>query len=206
MNFKIFLSLIAIATGTVMAQPEAQAQGARFKFAPTVYKLEEPTGAHVPSVYNPPPRTVNSGSVPKGHSMLGFNPAMLKKQAPPIAVIQAQPSTQASIVPQPGIFSNLFGKPTTATANAMPLTAAPATAMPMAATPQKVAKQVSRSNGVSGRLRTRPARPMIARSASPNKIASYGNQGYQPGSTVPTGSFGSGGTSSATVAGTIIRK
>jgi hypothetical protein len=205
MNFKIFLSLIAIATGTVMAQPEAQAQGARFKFAPTVYKLEEPTGAHVPSVYNPPPRTVNSGSVPKGHSMLGFNPAMLKKQAPPVAVIQAQPSTQASLMP--AAFNNLFGKPTSAQTNALPLTAAPATAMPMAATPQKVAKQVSRSNGVSGRLRTRPAqRPMIARSASPNSIASYGGRGYQPGSTVPTGSFGSGGGTTQDVNGKIIRK
>lgn len=206
MNYKILLSLIAIAAGTVVAQPEAQAQGARFKFAPTTYKLEEPTGAHQHSVYNPPPRTVNAGSVPKGTSMLGFNPATLKKQAPPVAVIQAQPTTQASIMP--AAFNNLFGKPTSAQTNALPLTAAPATAMPMAAAPQKVAKHVSSSSsGVNGRLRTKIPPRYIARSASPGRIANYGNQGYTPGSTAPTRNYGSGGSSSSTsVAGTIIRK
>lgn len=203
MKIKFFLALMAVSTCALLAQPAAQADppSARFKYPVNYWKMEGATGPGAQPAYTPPPRTVNSGSVPKGSSILGINPKMLAKHAPPVAVISSQPVNNASGVP---LFNNMFGSPKTG--NALPLTAAPAKITPIAQAPYKVAKHTSNS-GVNGHLRTKPAPRYIARAGGPARINSYGNQGYTAGSTMPINSFGAGGggqRSSSTVNGKVL--
>ncbi len=212
MNFKIFLSVIALAVTTVAAQPAARADeggggNMRWKFAPNVYRLEEPTGPRHHAFHEPPAQQVRRGQTPGVHNMLGFNPATLKK--PVAAVPQQQPNVMAQLVP-PG-FNNLFGKPTStgtaATAQAKPLTALMApTASTLAPSRPAVKAPVRRmasNNNVMARMR-RPARSQ-SHNASAGPIASYGQGvGYIPGSTAPGVTGGSGGAN-ATVNGKLIR-
>lgn len=215
MNFKIFLSVIALAATSIAALPAAQAQegggNARWKFAPNVYKLEQPTGPRQHAFSEPPLQQVRRGATPSAANMLGFNPAQLKK---PVVVAQAPAQPQQNVMSQLGVpnFNNLFGKPTgeasKATASALPMTAqmpkAGAIAPTKPAAVRAPIRHIASNNNVAGHLR-RPAhsRPTMA-SAGP--IQSYGQgQGYVPGSTAPGVSGGSSSASTA-VMGVIKRR
>ncbi len=213
MNFKIFLSVIALAVTTVAAQPAARADeggggNARWKFAPNVYRLEQPTGPRQHAFNEPPMQQVRRGQTPGVHNMLGFNPATLKR--PVAAVPQQQPNVMAQLVP-PG-FNNLFGKPTsngtaaTAHANNLPLTAQMAPPAAAIATKAAVRAPIRRSNNnVMAHMR-RPARSQ-SRTASAGPIASYGQGvGYIPGSTAPGVTGGSGSSTNTSVMGVIKRR
>lgn len=207
MKFKFLLSVMSLIAIAGFSLPAANAQeggGApsqRWHFAPNVYAVEQPTGPkHHYASYSPATRTVTTGSVPKGSSFLGINPAILKPRMPaPIP----QPIVTAQVVP--AHFDNAFGKPMTASPTALPLTANPAAAMaqPKAAAPRVSHPSRSHAQSVNGRLRT-PVQPR-ALSASPRAIASYGQgNGYTPGYNTP--SAGSGYSTSTAVSASLRHK
>src|SRR4029434_4720188 len=119
---KIKLTALAITTLVTAAfasiQPaSAQGGGARFKFAPQTYRMEEapkPKGYGLGQAHN-----VKSGSVPTGTSFLGLDPNMLKPAVKPVA---PQPQMQVAatpsftpVTPQIAVpkanFNSAFGKP-----------------------------------------------------------------------------------------------
>jgi len=201
MNFKIFLSVIALA--------EEGGGNARWKFAPNVYKLEQATGPRQHAFSEPPMQQVRRGATPSASNMLGFNPAQLKK---PVVVAAAPVQPQQNVMSQLGVpnFNNLFGKPTgnatTASANTLPLTAQRPTAGAIAPSRPAVVRApirhiASSNSNVAGHLR-HPAHPH-SRMASAGPIQSYGQGvGYVPGSTAP-GVSGGGVRTDATVMGVI---
>lgn len=216
MNFKIFLSVIALAvTVTSITAPSAQAEeggggggNARWKFAPNVYRLEQATGPRQHAFSEPPMQQVRRGATPGVANMLGFNPAQLKK--PVAAQVPVQP--QQNVMAQLGVpnFNNLFGKPTgnatTATAIPLPLTAQmPKAGVLAPSKPAAVRAPIrhlaSNNSNVAGRLR-RPAHAQ-SRMASAGPIQSYGNQGYVPGSTAPGIPSGSVARTDTSVMGVI---
>ncbi|HEY9784538.1 MAG TPA: hypothetical protein V6D17_03980 [Candidatus Obscuribacterales bacterium] len=216
------ISAVAIAVAAVAVQP-ANAQGARFKFAPNVYKLEESRVPHGAGMATPQPmHSVRLGAVSGGKSLLGLDPQMLRKpirhMAPvaPIAqtVVAAKPSF-TNVIPQfvPSQFKAQFGQPLSVpAAKAAPTQALPqpAQAQPNALannavsgklTPPAKSAPIKVARAVSGRLKT-PRRP-VGLAAQPQSIQSYGNQFYRPGTYVPTGS---GSSTRTDVYGHIIRK
>lgn len=210
MKFKFLLSVMSLFAVANIALPAAQAQEAsapsqRWHFAPNVYRVEQPTMPKNYASYSPATRTVTTGSVPKGSSFLGINPAILKPR-PVAPAPMPQPVVTAQL--RPATFNNSFGKPIAAAPTELPLTAAPAGALPQpkAAAPAHIAQSHPRHSAVgnvSGRLRTRPV--PASQMARP-QIASYGpNTGYIPGISTPSAS-GGGYSSSATVNGVLRTK
>jgi len=223
---KITLAFITLAAGLASMQA-ADAQGARFKYAPQYYKLEE-TRTPKSNHYSGPAHSVKSGAVPHGMSHLGIDPAMLaKKAAPSVAPIVQQsvaaiPSFTRAVPtlvhPKPN-FNAHFGKPLSmnppviahAPTVTPPLTAAPqALAAPkaLAAKPavHKPAVAHRATSSVSGKLKTRKAPAGNGATAVAKGLDSYGKDfGYVPGSFLPTASTGSGFTSTE-VNGRIIRR
>lgn len=225
MNVKFaILSTVAIiaASSTVQA---AEAQGARFKYAPNVYKVEE---SRLPAGYGQPvanPHSVRHGSVPSGRSMLGLDPTMLAARPPvsrgprvaPIAQTQLSgiPSF-TSVVPMLNPFAPVankgqFGQPlgsAPVVASLPPQAIKPQVAQSKPTAPVTANSNVnarvrvpSNSNSLRGRM-AKPARALAARQGSP--IQTYENNNfYQPGSTVPTGS---GYTTTTSVGGRILYK
>lgn len=200
MKFKFLLSVMSLFAVANIALPAAQAQEAaapsqRWKFAPNVYTIEQPIMPKHYASYSPATRTVTTGSVPKGSSFLGINPAILKPR-PVAPAPMPQPVVTAQL--RPATFNNSFGKPIAAAPTELPLTAAPAQALPSskAATPARIAQSHPRHSAVgnvSGRLRTRPV--PASQMARP-QITSYGpNTGYIPGISTPSASGGSYGAS-----------
>lgn len=196
-NFLI--SIVTIAAGVAIASP-ANAQGARFNFAPQKFRMDE-GGVPKSNHYSGPVGTVSRGNVPK-MNYLGVDPAILRRPAPQIAA-QPQPMTNVfpNLIPQqPAAFNNAFGKPmqpqsASATPNAM-------TVPPLPAAKSMSKPQLRSAEHVQGRLRT-PVKPRyIARSANAGSlskpVASYGNNfGYVPGNTAPASSGASTSVSSS---------
>ncbi len=227
MNVKFaILSTIAIiaASSTVQAAYAGDRPGARFSFAPSTYRLEE---ARIPAGYGQPApsnHSVTHGSMPKGTSLLGFDPKMLAPRPQLIArVPRVAPIVQNSVgsnvsftsaVPMrnpvaPVGYSGQFGLPLSAppVMASLPPQARPQVAQakplaPVSANSNLNGKIYPRrsSNNVSGRM-AKPARGLAAKQGSP--IQSYGNNFYQAGSTVPTGS---GISTNTNVSGRIIYK
>ena len=213
MNVKFaILSTIAIiaASSTVQAAYAGDRPGARFTFAPTIYKLEQ---ANVPPGFGqaaPNPHSVGHGSMVKGPGALGLSPTMLAARPPvsrgprvaPIAQTQLSgvPSF-TSVVPflnpiAPQAYKGQFGQPLNSSpvvASLPPQAIKPQVAQSKPTAPVTANSNLSgrinprrSSNNVSGRL-AKPARALAARQGSP--IQTYGNNNfYQPGSTAPTGS------------------
>ena len=207
MTSRFFLaSMITVAAAGLLCQ-SAQAQerpGARFKFAPNVYKIEQ---ARVPSDVDGP-RMVKQGAMPRSSSFLGVDPGYLTR--PQVAAVPvAQPQVSAKAFVPNTSFMPSFGQPinTQALQAGGPIAMAPS--MPKApvaapARPVHTAKRpVSRQHiakAVSGKL-VKPSHTP-AQSATP---ATYGNNvGYVPGGFVPVQS-GYGASTRADVHGRIIR-
>lgn len=203
MKLSLFVSLVAIsAIASSMQSASAQeARGARFNFAPNVYRVEQ---SRVPKDYGAEPaHNVRAGAVPNSN-LLGVDPSMLAKPAPPPPVVAARPAmtsvTPAMFVPKTNsAFNPMFGKPQVAQlpapvpqqAVAMPMQMKPATAAPAQAAPRRHV-----NTAVAGRL-MKPVRRNIAPTTATPAVASYGkNFGYVPGAYLPSSS---GGASTSTI-------
>lgn len=210
MKLSILASLIAFATiaSTMQAASAQESRGARFNFAPNVWRSESvrlPKGYAAPD----PVHNVRAGAVPS--NLLGVDPSMLAKPAPP-PIIAAHPavpmvSSQVNIPRANATFNPMFGKPQVAqlpapvpqqaVAMPMPRTTAPAKAAP-AGKPRYAARP-----SVSGRLLTPVKRNVTPQTATP-AVASYREGfGYSPGLLLPSNSGGSG--ANTTVTGKLIR-
>ncbi|CAN5254980.1 hypothetical protein BH11CYA1_BH11CYA1_45250 [soil metagenome] len=203
MRLRVLLSLVVFAATAALAQPEANAQQARFVFEPHYTR-----GDHVERrrSYNQlaplaVQATVKPGSTPKGSSMIGIDLAKLKRAAAPVRTPAPQPFVQARIAP--ASFNNSFGKPLPMTANPKLLSASPNTMARVK--PRAVAslpKSTNRSqNGYPKLVKHATPRNVVA---SRSKIQSY-DSGYTPGSTVPS-TVGSGYRTQQNVGGKIIHK
>ncbi len=111
-----FLPILTIAaTVTVTLQP-ASAKGARFDFAPNIYKTEQ---AQLHDDYGRPPvapHSVQTGSVPKSSSFLGVDPQLLSTApvapvAPAARAMTSLKFTKAAPMNTP--YQTTFGKPIT---------------------------------------------------------------------------------------------
>jgi hypothetical protein len=208
MKFSILASLMTIATiATSMQSASAQeSRGARFNFAPNVWKSE---GVRMPKGYgNPDPvHAVRAGAVPSGN-LLGVDPSMLSKPAPPPVVAAAPVMTSvtpAMFVPKTNAnFNPMFGKPQVAQlpapvpqqAVAMPMTTKPLVARSAPAGKRHV------NTAVGGRLLT-PTRRYVAPTSATPAVASYPtNFGYSPGPLLP--SSGNGVSASTKLSGVIL--
>lgn len=213
MNVKFaILSTIAIIAASSTVQ-SAEAQGARFKYAPNVFKMEEsrlPPGYGQPAPSN---HSVTHGSMPKGTSLLGFDPKMLAPRPQQIArgprvapIAQTQLSGIPSFttaVPMLNPFAPVANKGQFG----QPLGSSPVVASlpPQASKPQGQAVQqksfapTSAGSNLSGRINPRRSNTAVAGRLAPrarglaakpgSPIQSYGNNNfYQSGPTAPTGS------------------
>jgi hypothetical protein len=184
MNTKITTIAIAslVATGIVAAHPanaqEAQNRGARFDFAPSVWKKE--MGPTIPHISDGPAHSVKMGGVPQGSSFLGLDKQDLAKPAP-VA------TTQVAIRPvsPPTAFQNAFGKPVSPVVASMPPQAQVAIARHLPAHKSSVLANKS----VNGKLLS--PHKVVGQSAGPalaaKSIDSYPkNVGYIPGTYVPS--------------------
>lgn len=226
MNVKFaILSTIAIIAASSTVQ-SAEAQGARFKYAPNVFKMEE---ARIPAGYGQPApsnHSVTHGSMPSGRSILGIDPTMLAHKPPVARGPRVAPIAQTQLSGIPSFTSvvpmlNPFAPVANRGQFGQPLSSSPVVASlpPQASKPQGQAVQQKSfapastnsslngkinprrsSNNVSAR-RIQPARGLAAKPGSP--IQSYGSNFYQPGSTVPTGS---GFTTHTSVNGVVLYK
>ncbi len=205
-KFALLSTTIAIiaASSTVQA---ADAQGARFKYAPNIYKMEE---SRMPTGYGQPvanPHSVTHGSAPKGMSALGLDPSMLAARpaprgprvAPIAATTVAASPSWTNAVPFLNPFAPVankgqFGQPLNP--NVPPVVAS---LPPQASKAQPRTIAPSSNSSLSGKINPRrsstavaarlakPARALAAKQGSP--IQSYGNNfGYTAGSTAPVGS------------------
>jgi len=212
----LLLSLISVtALGAVNAQvahAEPKEGGARWTFAPNIYRTEQ---ARVPKEMDGP-RAVRAGSVPQGSNFLGLDPAMLSKPTPqvaakPITVPIAQVSNKLFI---PGTsYKPSFGSPVQpAKAEPMKMAVLPPGAgspIPMTAPPvaKPVAVPVHASaprhihTAVSGSIR-KPHKSH-GESAPPAVAASY-SSGYMPGGSLPAQS-GAGSIADSKVSGRVLR-
>jgi hypothetical protein len=204
MRINIIVSLVAFAAiastmQSASAQEGQSTRGARFNFAPNVYKTES---ARLPRGYDAPDpvHNVRHGAVPKGN-MLGIDPTLLSKPAPPPPVqttMIAMPSVAGqALVPKTNAnFNPMFGKPMVAQLPApvpQQAVAMPIMTQPLAAKSAPSAKRpvVARAN-VNGKLLTPVRRRSVTPAAATPQIASYGNGvGYSPGTYLPTASSGS---------------
>jgi hypothetical protein len=204
MKPSIIVSLVSIATiaSSMQTASAQESRGARFNYAPNVWRSES---VRLPKGYGNPPaaHTVQAGAVPSGN-LLGVDPTMLTKPAPP-PVVATQPAmmsvTPRMFAPVPtakASFNPMFGSPQVAhlppsvpqqaAAMPMPMKAAPATHAPVVA---------HRSQGISGRLLTPNRHNVVPRSAAP-AVASYPtNFGYSPGPLLPSSSSGGMRTSTS---------
>lgn len=199
------LAILAVAaTGTlsaqeVSAQEGGQRPGARFQYAPNVFRMEQP---RLPKGYGAPEASsIRSGSVPSSN-MLGLDPQVLQRPQPQVAARPAanHVAGQAFIpkaVPQVA-FNPAFGS--AFPAQPMPAMAAPAAqAMARAAAPAKApvaarsaGRRHSVSTGVRGKLKT----PI--HHSTPAMAATYGpGFGYTQGGHLPSQSGGSMSTNTA---------
>lgn len=203
-KFAILSTTIAIIAASSTVQ-SAEAQGARFKYAPNVWKNEE---ARMPAGYGQPaanPHSVTHGAAPKGMSALGLDPTMLAARPKPRVAPIAQQNVHSTLgfanpVPMLNPFAPIankgqFGQPLNP--NVPPVVASlppqAAKAQPKSIAPASTNTNLSgkinprrSSTAVAARL-ARPARALAARQGAP--IQSYGNSNfYAPGSTAPAGS------------------
>lgn len=206
--------------GLALAQPAlAKEGGARFTFAPTVYKLEE--APEIPK--GSPAHIVKNGNVPHDTNFLGLNPTMLAKRPAPVVVPTPQVAPTQDATPAltqnnvQGTLSKtpvspMFGTPgVLKVAQAHVPTGASAIAKAIPSThASKSHSGLNADKSVHGVITSHHHKPV----ASPNGLVaksgggldSYGKDfGYVPGSYTPSTS--SGGMSTDTnVTGRLIRR
>lgn len=220
MKFSASLSLfvIAVAVSSMQSASAQETRGARFNYAPNIWKTE---ASRVPKGYNEfnePPHSVRSGSVPTSSS-LGIDPSMLEKPAPPPQVAARPATTSATpsmFVPKTNAaFSPAFGKPQgiipavaqslpavmPTPAHVKPQMARPATGSP-ASGPVAHHRPSGARTAVAAHLRRPTLHNVIPASATP-AVASYDkNFGYVPGPYLPSST--GGGAASTEVKGTLM--
>lgn len=195
MNYKVF-SLLIISTmfasfaNLTVGQNAAMAQnrGARFTFAPNVYRIESHPRAPRSSWSGPQPQhQVAHGAVPHGSSFLGVDPAFLKKQAPPqVAHSPLIKPTTSAVIRAPktnATYKKHFGEPQALVAHQPPALSIPKTAS------KKVSSKVVSPKRSSQRVSAKRVRKSSPRAhiAKANSIKGYGNSGlYTPGGHTPT--------------------
>lgn len=200
----ILISVAASSWQSASAQ-ESRA-GARFNYAPNIWKAES---ARVPKGYGEyaePAHNVRSGAVPSSN-MLGVDPSMLEKPAPPpqVAATPAMTSVTPSMsIPKTNAtFNPAFGKPQGVVAQSVPpampasvpvvkpQTAKPAQAKPVVASAAPAPRHHSVSHtAVSARLMPPALNNVVPAHATP-AVASYDkNFGYVPGAYLPSNTGG----------------
>ncbi len=209
MKFSATLSLIAIAAAasSMQAASAQESRGARFNYAPNVWKTE---AARVPKGYGQyaePQHNVQAGAVPS-NNVLGLDPTMLAKPLAPVAQVASHPAT-TSLTPSwstprtNASFQPAFGKPQGIVAQSLPpalhapvmptrpQSIVPATSKPVVAASAPAARGQHHSGNhaaVSGRVmpfRPRNVTPVAATPA----VASYDKGfGYLPGAYLPSSS------------------
>lgn len=197
----LIAAIVTISAAGAIASP-AQAQGARFIFAPNIWQYEEPKTPK--PAYNGPVGTVSRGSVP-AKSFFGFDPGFFQKLANNTAPQSKQLSFNfwPNFQPQPQpVFKSEFGQPIqsqTATTQAMSVQPQPKAAY-------YPASKVIANRQVQGRLQSTPKSGNIASGSSGSfvkPVASYGNNFYVPGNTSPAAS-GSTSTVKTLVDGRVV--
>lgn len=222
MNIKTTTLILSTIALSAAVQP-ARAEGARFDFAPNTWAAESPN--HPRTWTTMPKAPISQGHVP--HNLLGFDPSMMRKPAPPPVVAPriapvVQPSVHSQVsfgnpvpqlVPQsvPAAFKAAFGAPLEVPPPATPKQPQPATA-PIAPAAKSIAAHPSRPVVASNNLHGRMMRPHLAagNAAGPAQslpIASYGkNVGYMPGTYLPSVATGSGSSSTTSLNGRILSR
>jgi hypothetical protein len=210
------LAIVALAATSMQSASAQETRGARFNYAPNIWKAEK---ASVPKGFGEHadiPHNVQSGAVPS-HNMLGLDPSFLEKPPAPVPQVAARPAT-TSLTPRLFVpktnasFNPAFGRPQGVVAQSLPaampapvpMVAKPQVAMTKPATaPAQVAKVHHPSyvhTGVSGRLRTPHLPSVVPASATPS-IASYGpGVGFLPGAYLP----GNGKSASTGLSGRLL--
>jgi len=207
-KFALLSTTIAIIAASSTVQ-SAEAQGARFKYAPNIYKMEE---SRMPAGYGQPaanPHSVKPGSMPNASSLLGFTPGSLPQRSAPRPAPRVAPIAATTVAASPSWTNAVpFLNPFAPVANkgqfGQPLN--PNVPPVVASLPPQAAKAqpksiapASTSTGVSGKINARRASTAVAARRIPRAtglaakpgtpIQSYGNNfGYQAGSTMPAGS------------------
>lgn len=202
----VTLSAVVTSMQSASAQ-EANTRGARFNFAPNIYRTE---ASRVPKGYNAEPvHNVRAGSVPSSN-LLGLDPSILAKPAPLPPVVAAHPampmvSAQAFVPKANANFNPMFGKPMVAQLPApvpQQAVALPIQMKPVAAASAPTAKRHVATTALSGRLLKPKYRQVRPASAAPG-VASYGNNfGYTPGAYLPS----SGMSTQTDVHGVIVKQ
>jgi len=213
MNIKLaalpILTIVASATVSLQSAQASEPGGARWHFAPNIYKVEQP---NMPRDYDAAPGASVPASVP--NNLLGVTPDMLvRKSVPqiaPMVTAKIKPTaTFTKAVPMNTPFNQSFGNPISPPqVAALPKTAAPLALPAQAkklASANIPAKPIVASRNVNAHLIPKHS---VGASAGPalalKKVESYGNVGYIPGFT--TTSTGSSASVSTNVAGTLLNK
>jgi hypothetical protein len=223
-NTILFQTALAIILGVISSSEPASAQGARFRFAPQTYPLEQPRvprANYGTNVHFPAPRnlsTVQSGAVPNISTLFGFNPNFMapsnqthvawNNSAPPVVPPQARNAPRQYALTAPGsVRENLdFGS--------IPL----ARKVPKQSNfpPRELERRTTATQHVSARLSS-PAwsksavqksvakRASNPRPAKPKQILHYDNSIFDATATNPT-NFSSGLRTRAEVNGHVIRQ
>ena len=218
------LSIALVASASISSQSVyAEGRGARFNFAPNIYKLEQPNVPKPELSAGAPSRPAFDGKVPHGPSFLGINPRDLVRPAPaPVPVTRTQVAMRPSPAPTNirSPFSPNFGEPTAPPAAAhpgmLPNFGSPAGLHPDANSSDKAVSgkllphkspALAANRSVSGRLVNR--RHASGQSANPalalKPIETYGNQFFSPGRCLPISS-GSGMTTRSDVYGRVLQR
>lgn len=205
MKLKVFTLLIistilaGFATLTVGQSPAmAQNRGARFTFAPNVYRMESHPKPRSAWRGPQPQHKVAHGRVPQGSSFLGVSPSMLKRSAP-----AHQPLTRSTThgaiktANAKASYKKHFGNPT-----ALAAKQAPAMKSPKRTVKKSVKSKVAKRS-VNARRIKKKRHHTPARVAKANKIKGYGNNFFTPGGHTPTSS---GSRASTSVKGRVIHK
>ena len=200
---------------------QPQRPGSRFNYAGNLFRLETPTGGgrHAPLLpYAPTPSgpvgNVKPGAVPK----MALDPTFL---APPKPVPTIAPIVKATIVPvalkpqsftsipKASPFQSIFGNP-------QPLVAKMEKPLAPGQQPQQIAqttppaapasRAARTTTGVHGVLSNHRPTGMHASAPASLPVASYGQQYYTPGATLPQQTASTGASVDTSVRGVITRK
>jgi hypothetical protein len=205
------LTMVIACSAVQAASAQDAPRGARFNYAPNVWRAEH---ANIPKGYGDyvePTHAVKQGSMPS-KNLLGLDPMMLSKPAPTPPVPQTNVTATAQAPKTNASFMPAFGKPMLAQAPVMPQAATakpyvpvkPEIAAPAQAAPQP-AVVASNTKSVSGRVHV-PTRHVPAPESATPHVASYSDSDrfYTP--STPTLPSSGGGTATTKVSATLITK
>lgn len=203
MKLKIFslLLIFCIAQAPAMAQN----RGARFTFAPNVYKLESHPSPRSAWRGPQPQTSVAHGHVPKSSSFLGVSPSLLTRPAP----VARQPltrSTTSIAISAPktnASYKKHFGEPAALIAHQSPAIAAPKSFSAKPAVKATLKKSTKSAKSVNAKRIASKKHVPQAKVAKANHIKGYGGNFYTAGGHTPASS---GSAASTRVTGTVLHR